>query len=189
MKHSPNMLRVTQRSAAVLIALGSLAWMDHDTKQGTSVQARAAEAVVAPPPTVAETTTLPPTTTTIGRVVLQRASRRGVVRPRLAPAPTNYPVGCELYWPEIAKYPWPQEGAKLTMMKESGCDPNKVSRTNDYGLFQLHNLDVRDPAQNVAIGYQKYHGGRVGEDNFSAWFAVCTKGNNPQPKYEGINCQ
>jgi type II secretory pathway pseudopilin PulG len=96
---------------------------------------------------------------------------------------------CEAYRPLLEKYPWNVSIAMLVMSKESGCRANAVSRTNDHGLFQLHNQAVYDPAQNIAIAYAKYAGGRVGANNWSAWYAVCTPGNNPQPKYAGVHCK
>lgn len=96
---------------------------------------------------------------------------------------------CEAYRPLISQYGWDINSAMLVMKYESGCNPSKDSSTNDHGLFQLHNQDVHDPAENVKIAYGKYVGGRVGANNWSAWYAVCTTGNNPQPKYDGIKCQ
>jgi hypothetical protein len=99
-----------------------------------------------------------------------------------------YPVGCELYLPLVQSYDWPVDQAMLTMSVESGCNPNKVSRTNDYGLFQLHDEPVFDPEANVRRGYEKWAAGRVGDHNFSAWYAVCDR-RTLQPKYPGIVCQ
>lgn len=104
-------------------------------------------------------------------------------------ATATYKVGCEQYIPLLKKYPWDIGEALLVMSKESGCRYNAKSATNDHGLFQLHNQAVYDPTQNIAIAYAKYRGGRVGRANWSAWYAVCTPGNNPQPKYTGIRCQ
>ena len=104
---------------------------------------------------------------------------------RVASAKAN----CEAYRPLLEKYPWNVSIAMLVMSKESGCRPNAVSATNDHGLFQLHKQAIYDPAQNIAIAYAKYTGGRVGANNWSAWYAVCTPGNNPQPKYAGVHCQ
>lgn len=106
-----------------------------------------------------------------------------------APVAVKYAVGCELYRPLLAQYNWPTEAAMLVMTKESGCNPNAVGPTNDHGLFQLNNQPVYNPAANIAIAYGKYVGGRVGANNWSAWYAVCTPGNNPQPKFAGIHCQ
>lgn len=104
-------------------------------------------------------------------------------------AVSNVPGNCEQYRPIIAQYGWNVDTAMFVMSKESGCNPNSVSSTNDHGLFQLNNQPVYDPAANVAIAYGKYVAGRIGANNWSAWYAVCTPGNNPQPKYPGINCQ
>ncbi len=96
---------------------------------------------------------------------------------------------CEQYRPMVEKYPWPVEAAMLTMKMESGCNPDAVSDTDDHGLFQLNGRRVYDPERNIRIAYGLYEDGRIGSENFSAWYAVCTEGNNPQPKYAGIHCQ
>ncbi len=101
----------------------------------------------------------------------------------------TYPTGCENYRSLVAQYEWPVEQAMLTMSEESQCNPNAISATDDHGLFQLHNRPVYDPAENVRIAYALWEDGRVGQRNFSAWYAVCTPGNNPQPKFEGVDCQ
>lgn len=105
-----------------------------------------------------------------------RASQR--VRPNVG--------GCEQYRPLVSQYSWPVEAAMLVMLKESGCRANAVSPTNDHGLFQLNGQRVYDPAENIRIAYGKYVGGRVGVNNWSAWYAVCTP--NLVPKYPGIHC-
>lgn len=106
------------------------------------------------------------------------------------PAPAPRTGGsCEDYRGLVSQYSWNADTALLVMSLESGCDPNAVSPTNDHGLFQLNGQPVYDPAQNIAIAYGKYVGGRVGSNNYSAWYAVCSPGNNPQPKYPGIHCQ
>lgn len=102
---------------------------------------------------------------------------------------TNLSQDCEQYRPLVEQYPWPTEAAMLTMKKESGCNPNAVSDTDDYGLFQLNGRPVFDPDRNIRIAYELYKDGRVGSKNFSAWYAVCTEGDNPQSKFDGINCQ
>jgi hypothetical protein len=104
---------------------------------------------------------------------------------RVASAKAN----CKDYLPLLKKYPWDVNTAMMVMSKESGCRANAVSPTNDHGLFQLHNQRVYDPAQNIAIAYKKYRAGRIGSNNWSAWYAVCTPGNSPQPKYAGVHCQ
>jgi hypothetical protein len=111
-----------------------------------------------------------------------------------APKPKNTPQAvasgsCEAFRGLVSQYAWPVDQAMFVMFKESGCNPTNVSSTQDYGLFQLHLQKVFDPAQNIAIAYGKYVSGRVGSNNFSAWYAVCTPGNSPQPKYPGIKCQ
>lgn len=119
-----------------------------------------------------------------------RAEREAAAAAQAAARPAAaYKVGCENYRDLVAQYPWPVDQAMLTMSEESGCNPNAVSATNDYGLFQLHNRPIYDPAENIRVAYSLWEDGRVGSQNFSAWYAVCTPGNNPQPKFEGIDCQ
>lgn len=105
------------------------------------------------------------------------------------PVKQEYPVGCEQYRPLVEQYDWSADAAMRVMKEESGCDPNAVSPTDDHGLMQLHKRPIYDPAENIAVAYELYEDGRVGENNWSAWYAVCTPGNNPQPKFPGINCQ
>ena len=79
----------------------------------------------------------------------------------VAPAP-YYPVGCQTYLPLVEQYPWPVSTAMAIMRAESTCNPNAISNAAinpdhipDYGLFQLHGIDILNPAQNVAYAY--YH--------------------------------
>lgn len=60
------------------------------------------------------------------------------------------------------------------MQAESGCraitpDNSAINwdHVPDYGLFQLHGMDITDPAQNVAAAYNvKYVGAG---DSFRPW--------------------
>lgn len=113
-------------------------------------------------------------------------------------APTgNASADCEQYRGLIAKYfPASQiNNAITTMRAESGCRSWVISPTNDYGLFQINGEDVRDPEANIARAWQKYVGGRVGSNNWSAWYAVCSpyakdggSFDRPVPLYAGIHC-
>lgn len=172
------------------------------TSTGKQIAALAAGECVQLKPTgetiCAATTTELPTTTTITEAEAvaarqlrstQAASRSKpprTVSASIAPANSTFPPQCEQYRPLVAQYDWPVNAAMQTMLAESGCDPNDVSQTNDYGLFQLHNMQIFDPAQNVAEAYRKFVYARVGNNNFSAWYAVCTPSR--QPRYPGINC-
>lgn len=95
---------------------------------------------------------------------------------------------CESYRPLVQKYfGTATSGAMIVMSKESGCNPNAVSSTNDHGLFQLNGIRVYDPEENIKIAYyQKFVNARRGANNFSAWYAVCTPGQ--VAKYAGIWC-
>ena len=82
-----------------------------------------------------------------------------------------YPVECEKYRSEVAKYNWNVNIVLAIMKAESGCNPNAVGPTNDHGLMQLHGIPIYDPADNIAYAYnEKYMKG-----GFSHW-TVCTKG-------------
>lgn len=95
---------------------------------------------------------------------------------------------CESYRPIVQKYfGAATSGAMIVMSKESGCNPNAVSSTNDHGLFQLNGIKVYDPEENIKIAYhQKFVRARRGANNFSAWYAVCTP--NLVAKYAGVWC-
>lgn len=95
---------------------------------------------------------------------------------------------CETYRPLVQKYfGSATPAAMVVMQKESGCNPNAVSPTNDHGLFQLNGQPVYDPEANIRIAYGKYVSPRRGTNpNWSAWYAVCTP--NLVPKYSGIWC-
>ncbi len=95
---------------------------------------------------------------------------------------------CESYRGLVQKYFGDATpAAMIVMQKESGCNPNAVSPTNDHGLFQLNGQPVYDPEANIRIAYAKYVSPRRGTNpNWSAWYAVCTP--NLVPKYAGIWC-
>ena len=73
---------------------------------------------------------------------------------------------CATYQGLVAQYDWPVQTAMAIMRAESGCRAITPSNAAinydgvpDYGLFQLHGIDVTDPAENVRIAYQvKYVG-------------------------------
>lgn len=148
----------------------------------TTSEAKAVETVQAeepaPSPTAEPTPEATPTATPVATpTVAKKATAK------------TYSTDCEKYRPLIAKYDWPVDAAMIVMKNESGCNPNAVGPTDDHGLFQINKEKIYDPAKNIARAYEKYVGGRVGSRNWSAWYAVCTRGNNPQPKFEGIKCQ
>lgn len=83
--------------------------------------------------------------------------------------------GCEQYRPLVSQYPWNVDVALAVMKAESNCRPEATHLNSngsvDHGLFQLNNINVHDPAQNIAIAYnQKYA--------LFGWrpWVVCTKG-------------
>lgn len=86
---------------------------------------------------------------------------------------------CEAYRPLVAQYGWNVNVALAVMKAESGCNPQAVNRTDNhgvcmgsFGLFQIscHSGAVHDPAQNVAIAWQKYSA-----RGWQPW-GVCTSG-------------
>jgi len=94
------------------------------------------------------------------------------VAPKPVPVVVQAKAGtCEIYRPLVAKYGWNVKVAMAVMYAESGCNPNAVSSTNDYGLFQLHGIPIYDPAKNVEYAYHnKYMKG-----GWSHW-TVCNAG-------------
>ena len=67
----------------------------------------------------------------------------------------NYPIGCEQYRYLFERYDWDVKIAMAISASESSCDPNAISPTNDYGLMQLNNVPILDPAKNIEYAY--YH--------------------------------
>lgn len=123
---------------------------------------------------------------------LQAKRERQAEEARLAAAQRNAAVGiagnCETYRPLVQKYfGEATNAAMITMSKESGCNPNAVSPTNDHGLFQLNQMPIYDPEANIRAAYAKFVSPRRGtKPNWSAWYAVCTP--DLVPKYAGIWC-
>jgi hypothetical protein len=90
-----------------------------------------------------------------------------------APAPTSTKPastftlagGCQQYLPLVEQYDWDVKTAMAIMSAESTtpgipCNSGAIGTASydgvkDYGLFQLHGIDILDPAQNVAFAY--YH--------------------------------
>lgn len=69
---------------------------------------------------------------------------------------------CASYQGLVAQYDWDVHTAMAIMQAESGCRAITPSNAainydgvSDFGLFQLHGIDITDPAQNVAYAY--YH--------------------------------
>lgn len=86
---------------------------------------------------------------------------------------------CAAYRGLVAQYDWPVDTAMAVMQAESGCraitPDNSAANYDhiaDHGLFQLHGIDVTDPAENIRIAYTvKYVGaGR----SFTPWVAFNT---------------
>ena len=58
-------------------------------------------------------------------------------------------LDCSKYISLFERYDWDVTIAMAIMKSESGCNPNIVSPTNDYGLMQLNNINITDPAKNI----------------------------------------
>ncbi len=82
---------------------------------------------------------------------------------------------CDTYRPLVAQYPWNVEVALAVMKAESGCRADATHRNSngsvDHGLFQLNNIAVHDPAENIRIAYQV----KYARSGWKPW-VVCTKG-------------
>lgn len=85
--------------------------------------------------------------------------------------PKVYPVGCEAYRVEVAKYNWNTTIALKVMKAESGCNPNAVGDNRviggiyapSCGLFQVRTLpgrpsceELKKPHINVAYAHRLY---------------------------------
>lgn len=86
-----------------------------------------------------------------------------VVAPPAPVIPASYYTpNCQAYLPLVSQYNWPVQTAMAVMQAESNCRAITPSNADlnydhvpDYGLFQLHGIDITDPAANVAYAY--YH--------------------------------
>jgi len=105
-------------------------------------------------------------------------------------APKFPDVGdCEQYRPVVEKYFGKLTDEALFVAKnESGCIADRISPKNsdgsrDYCLLQINNEPLAAQSLDVCVrrAWEKYQDGRVGEKNWSAWYAVCDV--NAKPKY------
>lgn len=98
---------------------------------------------------------------------------------------------CEQWRALVSRFDWNADIVLLVMKNESGCNPNNISTnkngSHDYGLMQLNNIQILDPAANIEYAYyHKYVSARRGAYNFSAWYAVCTPAQ--VPLFNGVKC-
>jgi len=103
---------------------------------------------------------------------------------------------CEQYRPIVEKYFGKlTDEALFVASKESGCIGDRVSNPNsdgtkDYCLFQINKEKLAAQSLDVCVrrAWEKYQHGRIGEMNWSAWYAVCDV--NAKPKYPKVisNC-
>lgn len=86
----------------------------------------------------------------------------------VTPAPVALPaiqlpdIACAQYASLFEQYNWDVHTAVAICEAEStgvptaiGCGCNNSDGLPDYGLMQLHNIDILDPAQNISYAY--YH--------------------------------
>lgn len=96
---------------------------------------------------------------------------------------------CEQYRPIVQKYFGTLTNEALFVAsKESGCVADRISEKNkdgtrDFCLFQINQEKLTAQSLDVCVrrAFEKYTDGRVGEKNWSAFYAVCDV--NAQPKY------
>lgn len=96
---------------------------------------------------------------------------------------------CEQYRPIVQKYFGKlTDEALFVASKESGCVADRISEKNkngtrDFCLFQINQEKLAAQSLDVCVrrAFEKYTAGRVGEKNWSAFYAVCDV--NAQPKY------
>lgn len=97
---------------------------------------------------------------------LERRQQAKVAANKPKPSPAG--GSCESYRPLVAKYDWDVNVAMAIMQAESSCIPDNVGGPNwngtyDHGLFQLNNVPIYDPAENVKYAYyNKYKQGGWG---------------------------
>ena len=87
------------------------------------------------------------------------------------PTPTTkqavvYPIGCEKYRSEVAKYNWNTDIVLAVAYGESGCRSDAVSPTQDFGLLQINQVHAHrvngdltqllNPKINIKVAYQIY---------------------------------
>ncbi len=102
----------------------------------------------------------------------QKAKASAAAAGQITAQAVSYNV--EQWRPLVAKYPWPVDQAMLVLSRESHGNPNAVSKTDDYGLFQIHHgletygPKIFDPAFNVDLAYNQYYKTR----GWRPWYSV-----------------
>lgn len=74
----------------------------------------------------------------------------------------------ERWRPLVSQYDWNVDEALLVISRESGGNEMAVSSTEDYGLFQLHQNPIFDPAENIKAAYYEYYLKR----GWRPWYSV-----------------
>lgn len=111
----------------------------------------------------------------------KKAEQARAIKPAVSAGGASYAGAgnCEAYRSLVSQYNWNVNTAMAVMKAESGCNTMAKNTTDNhgvcmgsFGLFQIscHSGAVYDPAQNVAIAYQKYQA-----RGWQPW-GVCTSG-------------
>lgn len=106
----------------------------------------------------------------------------------------EYVGGCEQYREIVNKYFGKlTDQALFVAFKESGCRQHAVNKnrnkTEDTCIFQINAepATAHDLELCVKRAHEKYVEGRVGKNNWSAWYAVCDV--NAKPRFSNIKCK
>ncbi len=111
----------------------------------------------------------------------KKAEQAQAIKPAVSAGGATYAGSgnCEAFRSLVSQYNWNVNTAMAVMKAESGCNTMARNTTDNhgvcmgsYGLFQIscHSGAVYDPAQNIAIAYQKYQA-----RGWQPW-GVCTSG-------------
>jgi hypothetical protein len=95
-------------------------------------------------------------------------------KPQIAPKKTNIRYAEGICFTEMREhFPEAQwSNATLVIQKESGGRPDAVSKTADYGCFQIHNEPAAlDPHVSAVRAFEKWTA-----RGWRPWYAVCPKG-------------
>lgn len=143
----------------VLGLLNPVRTTNHDTPKSTqhisikdaALHKKIAAAPVTPPVSQPASAPVTPVSTPV-----PVAAPAAAVSAPTAPQPIQEPTGCAVYLPLVEQYNWPVATMMAIMQAESSCNPQAYNPSGCYGLFQLYNEDITDPAGNVAAAYQIY---------------------------------
>lgn len=134
----------------------------HEHTQNLNQQSKTT-ALRIPEATVDTEPSVPPAPSAVAPISTPLSPLPTVTEASALVAVTAAPSGnCAQYTSLFEQYNWPVATMMAIMHAESGCNPNAISPTNDYGLMQIHDglalygQQIFDPAFNISIAYQKY---------------------------------